>query len=192
MTKTEIKKYVVLHRIWIETQAKQGDCAEFRVHKPNSISLGCPNLVNADFFGQCLAWANFAGANLRGADLRYADLQVANFDRADLHYADLTGANIQGANFDGADLTGVIGLPDISWITPGLMVQLNEVGYNGFWTPKDQMENFLQDSFGVFIGDSEHRWFDGSIGKTFDMLVGDRIIAGIPLSVKYTGLKKVA
>jgi hypothetical protein len=43
---------------------------------------------------------------------------------------------------------------------------------------------FIDDSLGFFIQDN-----DGC--DTFDILVGDRIIRGIPDWVKYTGLKMV-
>lgn len=185
MTKTKIKKYIEQHRLWIATSTEQGECAEFLAER------GRPNLVNADFFGQVMAFADFSGAKLMNADLRYADLTCASFYCADMTGANLTGSDLSCANLDGANLTGAIGLPDISWIMPGCMTQLNKIEYNDFWLPKDEMANFVQDSFGVFIEDSHHHWADGSIGKTFDMLIGGYIMRGIPDWVKYTGLKMV-
>ena len=46
--------------------------------------------------------------------------------RANLSGADLTGANLWDANLRGANLTDAI-LPDISWIIPGCLVQLNQI-----------------------------------------------------------------
>ena len=126
--------------------------------------------------------ANLGGANLSGADLRYANLSGANLKDANLYYANLTGANLTGADLRYAYLQGAI-LPDISWIKAGCLVQLNKNMY-GFYL-KNKWVNFAQDSFGFFIQDNP-------IEKTFDMLVEDRVIRGIPDWVKYSGLKQVA
>ena len=118
--------------------------------------------------------ANLEGANLGGANLRYAKLG----------YANLIGANLIGANLEGANLYGAVGLPNVSWIIPGCLVQLNE-NMHGFYLKKEnKLVNFGQDSFGFFIQDNREE-------KTFDMLVEDRIIRNIPHWVKYTGLKPV-
>ena len=121
-----------------------------------------------------LSYANLTGANLTGANLEYANLWRAN----------LTDANLGGAYLEYANLTDAI-LPDISWIIPGCLAQLNKIIY-GFYLAKDRKyDNFIQDSFGFFIQDNP-------IEKTFDMLLGDRIIRSIPHWVKYSGMKQVA
>ena len=102
-------------------------------------------------------------------------------------YANLRGANLEGADLSGADLryanlTNTI-LPDISWIKAGCLVQLNKNMY-GFYL-KNKWVNFVQDSFGFFIQNNLTE-------KTFDMLVEDRVIRGIPDWVKYSGLKKAS
>jgi hypothetical protein len=124
-------------------------------------------------------------ANLYGANLYGANLYGANLYGANLYGANLGGANLRGANLEYADLTGAI-LPDISWIIPGCLVKLNNIKYLGFWLEKEiKRENFVQDSFGFFIQDNGEQ-------KTFDILVEDRIIRGIPDWVKYSGMKQVA
>ena len=130
--------------------------------------------------------ANLGGANLSGADLRYANLSGANLKDANLYYANLTGADLTGADLRYAYLQGAI-LPDISWIKAGCLVQLNKNMY-GFYLKKDNKMrnlNFIQDSFGFFIQNNEEE-------GTFDMLVEDRVIRGIPDWVKYSGLKQIA
>ena len=125
-------------------------------------------------------------ADLKGADLRGADLTGANLTGADLRGADLTGAILTGAYLEGAYLHGAIGLPHISWIIPGCMAQLNEINSFGFFLGKERKyDNFVQDSIGFFIQDNVEE-------KTFDMLVGDRIIRNIPDWVKYSGMKQDA
>jgi len=123
--------------------------------------------------------ADLGGANLTGANLTGAYLGFANLNTTDLTGVDLTGANLTDAN-----LTNAI-LPDISWVIPGCLAQLNQIAY-GFYLEKERKrDNFVQDSFGFFIQDNP-------VEKTFDMLLGDRIIRGIPDWVKYSGMKQVA
>ena len=95
-----------------------------------------------------------------------------------------TRADFHSANLHHANLTGAI-LPDISWIIPGCLVQLNNIKYLGFWLEKERKrENFVQDSIGFFIQDNSEE-------KTFDILAGDRIIRGIPYWVKLSGMKQI-
>jgi len=82
-----------------------------------------------------------------------------------------------------ANLKGAI-LPDISWVIPGCLVQLNNILYGFYLAKERKRDNFVQDSFGFFIQNN------GEEG-TFDMLLGDRIIRSIPDWVKYTGLKQI-
>ena len=114
-----------------------------------------------------------------------ADLTRADLWNANLTDANLIGANLSGANLEDADLTGAIGLPDISWIIPGCLVQLNNILYNfSLYEKEDKWQNFVQDSIGFFIQNNPEE-------GTFDMLVEDRIIRNIPHWVKYSGLKKL-
>ena len=137
--------------------------------------LGGANLINADLRGAILTDANLTGAFLEGAFLEFANLTDA----------DLRGAILYGANLYGAILTDAI-LPDISWIIPGCLVQLNRIRYNGFWLMKEaKYENFVQDSFGFIIQNNSEE-------ETFDMLLGDRIMRNIPDLVKYSGLRQIA
>ena len=158
MEASVLNKTLERHQLWIETNGVQGKLA--------------------DLTGANLCYAKLTRANLRDADLSDADLNCAN-----LSYANLRGANLRGANLNGADLTNAI-LPDISWIIPGCLVQLNRV-MDGFYLEKEcKWEDFVQDSLGFFIQDNPAE-------GTFDMLVEDRIIRNIPIWVKYSGLKQV-
>ena len=79
MKPSELKDILDQHRLWIESDRKQGKGADLRG----------ANLRGANLYG-----ANLWNAYLPGADLQYADLQYA-----DLQYANLQGANLQGATF---------------------------------------------------------------------------------------------
>ena len=194
MEASKLKEILDQHKIWIESNGVQGKCADLE----NAYLCGA-NLINADLTGANLCIANLQGANLNGAKLNGANLYGASLGGANLTGANLTGAylnyvnltganlgyaNLEGANLEGANLEGAVGLPNVSWIIPGCLVQLNE-NMHGFYLKKEKkLVNFVQDSLGFFIQDNP-------IEKTFDMLVEDKIIRGIPDWVKYTGLKPV-
>ena len=134
-------------------------------------------------------WLRTVGAEGSRAILENANLTDADLKGANLRGANLTGANLRGAYLRGAylwdaNLTNAI-LPDISWIIPGCLVQLNQIKYNFYLEKENKYENFVQDSFGFFIQDNREE-------KAFDMLVEDRIIRNIPDWVKYSGLKQIA
>ena len=156
MKQTELNLILEQHKLWVD--GKGGKCA----------NLG----------GAILTGANLTGASLHSANLTRASLYCAN-----LTGADLTGANLTGAYLKDANLSNAI-LPDISWIIPGYLAQLNNIMDELYLEKENKLVNFVQDSFGFFIQDNP-------IEKTFDMLLGDRIIRGIPHWVKYSGLKQV-
>ena len=195
MEASKLKEILDQHQLWIESNGVQGKCADLE-----DARLDGANLINADLEGAILCIANLQGANLRGAkltganlygaslrdaDLTGANLSGANLTYVNLGYANLVGANLIGASLEGANLYGAVGLPNVSWIIPGCLVQLNE-NMHGFYLKKEnKLVNFGQDSFGFFIQDNREE-------KTFDMLLGDRIIRNIPHWVKLSGLRQFA
>jgi hypothetical protein len=179
MEQTELSLILEWHRLWIETNRAQGKRADL-----SYADLEGANLYRADLTGANLSGANLIGANLTGAILYDANLTGANLTGANLYFANLTSANLTGASLECADLAGAI-LPDISWIIPGCLVQLNHVMDSFYLEKKRKWDNFIQDSFGFFIQDNSEE-------KTFDMLVGDRIIRNIPHWVKLSGMKQIA
>ncbi len=101
MPDEELQKILEAHRMWVESEGKDGERADL---------LGA-NLQEADLFGANLQKADLLGANLQGADLRGANLQEADLFGAKLQEADLRGASLQGAylreaKLQGADLFG--------------------------------------------------------------------------------------
>jgi hypothetical protein len=209
MEASKLKEILEQHRLWIETNKVQGKRAEL-----SGANLSGANLTGAYLYGAYLYGADLKDANLTGANLTVANLTVANlsganltgayFHGANLSYAylcgaylsganlsdanlsdaNLTGANLTGANLALADLSGAIGLPYVYWIIPGCLAQLNEIKHGFYLEKENKLDNFVQDSFGFFIQDNSEE-------KTFDMLLGDRIIRNIPHWVKYSGLKKI-
>lgn len=173
MEKSKLKEILASHKLWIKSNGMQGEGA----------NLYRANLGGANLGGANLTGANLINANLRGANLINANLINANLNGAYLSDANLSDANLTGAYLGGAILTNAI-LPDVSWIIPGCLVQLNQIKY-GFYLNNSKWEDFVQDSFGFIVQNN------GAEG-TFDMLPGDRIIRNIPDWVKYSGLKQIA
>ena len=88
MTQDELAIILSDHKLWLDTDGKEGKRANLRG----------ANLSDADLTG-----ANLFGADLSRADLFRADLTGANLFGADLRDADLEGANLRGADlFDTA------------------------------------------------------------------------------------------
>jgi len=202
MEASKLKEILDQHQLWLD--GKGGKRANLEGANLKDANLVNANLIGANLIGAILYDANLWGAflydadltraNLRGADIRHANLRGAklrgaklrgaNLENANLRGADLYCANLYGANLRSANLRNTI-LPDISWIIPGCLAQLNETKYC-FYLEKDRKwDNFIQDSIGFFIQDNVKE-------KTFDMLVGDRVIRNIPHWVKYSGMKQVA
>ena len=188
MEASKLKEILDQHRLWNQTDGVQGERADLTRADLRGANLNRADLSGADLRGANLTGANLTRANLEGANLKNADLNCANLEGAsltgaDLTGADLTGAKLYGANLKYANIKDAI-LPDVSWIIPGCLVQLNLIKYDFYLEKERKRENFVQDSFGVFIQDNMEE-------KTFDMLVEDQIIRNIPHWVKYTGLSKI-
>jgi len=196
MEASELKEILDQHKLWLDRNGgSRADLTGANLRGANlyraylyRANLYRADLRRADLTGAILRGADLRGADLRGADLRGADLEDANLYNANLYGANLEdvsfiNANLRGANLYRAYLKDAI-LPDVSWVIPGCLVQLNNILY-GFYLEKERKGcNFVQDSFGFIVQNNP-------VEKTFDMLVEDQIIRGIPDWVKYTGLKQI-
>jgi len=94
MDKDKLNEVVKQHKIWLDTDGKEGVRAD----------LSCVILRNADLGGADLRFANLKYANLEGAYLEVADLEGADLKYADLGGADLSGADLENADLEGANL----------------------------------------------------------------------------------------
>ena len=177
MEASELKEILYQHKLWVEGNG--GKRANLR-----DANLTGTDLRSADLRGADLSDANLSGANLWNVNLAGANLTSANLTSANLHDAKLSGAKLTSANIEDAHLNNAIGLPNISWIEPGILVKLNNV-YDGFYVEKEfKRNNFIQDSIGMVIQNNPEE-------GTFDLLVGDRIIRDIPNWLKYSAIKKI-
>ena len=93
MKPSELKTILDQHRLWVESNQKQGTRA----------NLWGANLWGANLQDANLQDANLQSANLQDANLKDANLQGANLQGANLQYANLRGANLQGANLQDAN-----------------------------------------------------------------------------------------
>ena len=106
ITATELKSILANHKLWIDTNGKQGNFANLRGAYLSGADLAGANLYHADLEGADLTGAYLRDAYLTRADLTHADLTGAYLRGANLTRADLRGADLRGADLRGADLTG--------------------------------------------------------------------------------------
>ena len=187
MEASKLNQILEQHKFWIDGRGGKRanlEGANLKYANLRDANLRDANLRDANLEGAHLRDAYFYRANLTGANLTGANLTGAYLRDADLEGANLTDANLEGADLRDANLTDAI-LPDVSWIIPGCLVQLNQIKYGFYLEKNSKWEDFVQDSFGFIVQNN------GAEG-TFDMLAGDRIIRNIPDWVKYTGLKQIA
>src|SRR5712664_619945 len=86
LSRDEIEQMLAAHRLYLETEWRQGHRANF---------------ASADLSGR-----DFSGLNLRGIKMDRAVLRGADFTGAQLQRANLIGAISEEARFDRADLSG--------------------------------------------------------------------------------------
>jgi uncharacterized protein YjbI with pentapeptide repeats len=96
----EVAEALDQHRLWVESNGKEGIRGDF----------AGANLSDADLTAVNLQGADLTKVNLRGSDLSMANLRGANLVEADLREANLLGAEFSGANLMGANLYGAQGL----------------------------------------------------------------------------------
>ena len=101
MDKDKLNEVLKQHKLWLETEGKEGKRANL-----SGDNLSGANLEYADLRGANLWYANLRKADLRGADLRKADLCGADLRGAELCDANLRKADLRGADLCGADLRG--------------------------------------------------------------------------------------
>ena len=129
ITATELKSILTEHKLWLESNGKQGTRAILR-------------------------GANLRGANLKGANLNDANLTRANLTRANLVGADLTRANLQGAdlwdanlfraNLNGADLMGAVLTNTVLDEKKKEETKMNMENENGFILSSEEKDMVLE------------------------------------------------
>ena len=80
----EVEQMLASHRLYLETEYRQGHRANFASADLSGHDFSGVNLRGIRMDRASLRGANFLGANLRGANLIGATAQKGCFDRADL------------------------------------------------------------------------------------------------------------
>ncbi len=101
----KLAKILEAHRMWVESEGKEGERADLNEANLQEAYLGEANLQGANLFE-----ANLQGAKLDGANLYEANLYRANLSEANLLGANLQGATLLLANLQGATVVGAKGL----------------------------------------------------------------------------------
>ena len=105
ITKKELKTILEQHKLWLDSNEKEGKCVDLSGANLSGANLTCVDLSGADLSGADLRCADLSGANLTSANLSYANLSYANLSYANLSGANLTSANLRCANLTSANLT---------------------------------------------------------------------------------------
>ena len=126
ITEEELKTILEQHTLWLDSNEKEGKCADLTWADLSGADLQYAdltganltdaylfdanltgaNLYRADFTDANLYRANLTGVNLYDANLYCANLRCTNLTGAVLQYADLTSANLISANLTDANLSG--------------------------------------------------------------------------------------
>lgn len=104
MTQEQLDEILEKHKLWLETNEKQGERARFLNVKFKGAQLGATKLMRAVFTNCDFHEANFRNADLREANVLSTDLHKASFIGADLHAAKFHNVDLHEANFHSADL----------------------------------------------------------------------------------------
>ena len=105
MTQKELNERIAQHKLWLDTDGKEGDRFVAYERHLRGVSLVDADLRCASLQGADLRDANLLGARLSYADLSGADLSGADLSGADLRHADLFKADIQRVNLQHADFS---------------------------------------------------------------------------------------
>ena len=90
---------LALHKIWLESDGRQGSCADLSDRSFRGTALCGMSFEKAD-----LRRATFTATDLRHVSFRNADLRQASFEECDLQWADFDGANLAGLSVDNSVL----------------------------------------------------------------------------------------
>ena len=118
ITKEELKTILEQHKLWLDSNEKEG----------KRVDLRRADLRRANLSGADLTWAILSGVNLTGADLTDADLRYANLRYANLTDANLTGADLTHADLEYANLTDAI-LDEKEQCRKGIVLTEPMIGY---------------------------------------------------------------
>jgi hypothetical protein len=105
---TESEQAIVRsHTLWIDTNGREGACADFSGANLNYADLSDLNLSKANFSGAQLVYANLSNTYLSFSNFSSANLAEANLSRSYSHKANLAGARLVKADLSYACFSNV-------------------------------------------------------------------------------------
>jgi uncharacterized protein YjbI with pentapeptide repeats len=104
ISEEELKQILEDHKIWLESDGKEGKRADLTYMKLQTALFYEANLQKAYLYGANLQKVWLKDAKLQEASLNYTNLKAADLSRANLNKAKLYFANLQGANLYETDL----------------------------------------------------------------------------------------
>ncbi len=105
VSKEELDKILKEHKLWLETDNKEGIRANLSNADLCHANLSYANLYKADLYKADLSFADLSYANLSNADLFYANLSYADLSHAKLSYAGLSHTHLSNADLSYANLS---------------------------------------------------------------------------------------
>ena len=144
ITATELKSILTEHKLWLESNGKQGTRAILRGANLRGANLKGANLNDANLTRANLTRANLNDANLTRANLTRANLVGADLTRANLQGADLWDANLFRANLNGADLMGAVLTNTVLDEKKKEETKMNMENENGFILSSEEKDMVLE------------------------------------------------
>ena len=123
ITEEELKTILEQHKLWLDSNEKEGKRADL-----TWVDLSCADLSGANLTGAYLIRTNLTFADLTFADLTGADLTGACLYGANLSGANLSGADLINSELEHANLTDTI-LDDKEQCRKGVMLTESMIGY---------------------------------------------------------------
>ncbi len=128
ITEEELETILEQHKLWLDSNGKEGKRADLFDADLTGADLSRANLRCAELSGANLTCASLISANLTRAKLSGANLSDANLTWTYLSGADLTYAILSDANLTGVDLTDTI-LDDKEQCRKGIVLTEPMTGY---------------------------------------------------------------
>ena len=128
ITEEELKTILEQHKLWLDSNEKEGKRADLRHADLTNADLTRANLTSSDLRCAILTGADLTCAYLYGANLTDADLRRADLFDAILRYANLSGADLINSELEYADLTDTI-LDEKEQCRKGIVLTEPMIGY---------------------------------------------------------------
>lgn len=91
ITEEERKKILEQHKLWLESEGKEGERADFSYTDLSGVDFSGENLKGAIFTGAKLTSTNFQGAKMYGVDIFSPEFK----DTDNCFYADILGTTAE-------------------------------------------------------------------------------------------------